>query len=103
MSRTEIQFADLDRMIAYGWHLAWFSLGEPAKDSPNGAPRELLADVYWPTQVGDGQINHYRVVLDPNNEPKDLARIQLLVGIAKAQWVRALDSALEHACTELQP
>jgi hypothetical protein len=103
MSRREIRLAELEAIVADGWHLASFSLVEPTQSTPADAPRVLLADVCRHDRLEDGRIGFYRVVLEPGNEPKDMARIQVLVAIAKAQWARELDGALEHARSELLP
>jgi hypothetical protein len=102
MSRQKINFRQLELLIADGMHLASFLIVEPTNDTPENAPRTLLADVCYPSGLQDGRVGFYEVALERSDLPKDLARLEVLVGIAKAQWARELDSALDHARAELQ-
>jgi len=102
MSRQKINLRQLEILIAEGMHLASFLIVEPAKEDPKNAPRILFADVCHPSRLQDGQVGFYEVVLAAESLQKDLARLEVLVGIAKTQWARELDSALDHARAELQ-
>jgi len=102
MSRTTIRLRQLEELISDGWHLTSFCLVEPTKGTLTDEPRALLADVCDPAKLEEGQVNFYKVVLEPSELPKVLPRLEVLVGIAKAQWSRELDSGLIHARILLQ-
>lgn len=103
MSRQKISLRQLEELIADGMHLASFVIVEPTKETPKNATRTLLADVCASSRREDGRVGFYEVMLAPADGPKDLARLEVLVGIAKAQWARELDRALDQARFELQP